>query len=127
MQMGFVKPHRIDGKPALVRMPERAFAPLPATGASVPMDEYWARRIRDKDVFEADDPSAETAADEPEAEPAAKKARRASRQAKAKEPAPKVPANAEHLSAPAPEAPQSDNSIKPDPAPEADPSVSKEP
>lgn len=64
-----------DGTPALVRMPERAWAPLPADGATVPFDEYWARRLRDGDVLDA---APKPEPDEPEAEGAAPAERPAS-------------------------------------------------
>lgn len=66
-----------DGTPALVRMPERAWAPLPPEGATVPLDEYWARRLRDGDVLDADpSPPAPDAAsaEPPKPAPAAKAA-----------------------------------------------------
>ena len=51
----FVKPAVLpDGGAALVRQPERGYAPLPPEGAPVPPSTYWLRRLRDGDVVEAD-------------------------------------------------------------------------
>ena len=47
----FVKPR--DGM--IVRDPV-SYQPLPATGAYVSDDLYWARRVRDGDVIEAPEP-----------------------------------------------------------------------
>jgi hypothetical protein len=53
----YVKPAVLpDGATALVRQPERAWAPLPPEGAFVPSTTYWHRRIRDRDVLEAPPP-----------------------------------------------------------------------
>lgn len=67
MSTVFVKPRLDEGLPVLVRMPERAFQPLPVEGALVPLDDYWHRRLRDGDVEQAN-PPAPPAPVEPEAE-----------------------------------------------------------
>lgn len=76
----FVKPRRgEDGKPVLVRQPNRDFLPLPASGAWVTLDDYWSRRLRDEDVVEADppaEPDPETSDDASDDAPATKARKR---------------------------------------------------
>lgn len=58
MQTAYVRPAvTADGKPMLVRQPDRGWLPLPPEGEWVTLDEYWSRRIRDQDVKEGDPPS----------------------------------------------------------------------
>lgn len=46
----FVKPGTApDGRPLLVRDPDTKRA-LPAEGAEVPRNQFWLRRLRDRDV-----------------------------------------------------------------------------
>lgn len=54
MQNVFLKP-ACDGagRPLVVRDPI-SLQPLPAEGAWKPLDPYWARRIRDRDVTEGE-------------------------------------------------------------------------
>jgi hypothetical protein len=48
----FIKPRvDADGKPMLVRDP-RTKKPLDANGEWKPKDQFWVRRIRDKDVVD---------------------------------------------------------------------------
>ncbi len=58
MQNVFIRPAVLpDGTPALVRQPERSWAPVPPEGAFVALTNYWVRRLRDGDVVEADPPA----------------------------------------------------------------------
>lgn len=64
MENVFIKPV-VDaaGNPMMVRDPV-SLQPLPAEGAWKPLDPYWARRIRDGDVTQAEhqaEPSAAAA------------------------------------------------------------------
>jgi hypothetical protein len=57
MQTVYVRPAEdADGRPLLVRQPDRGWMPLPPEGEWVLLDEYWARRLRDRDVSEAEPP-----------------------------------------------------------------------
>lgn len=65
MQTAYVRPAvDAEGKPMLVRQPDRGWLPLPPEGEWVILDEYWTRRIRDQDVKEGEPPLP------PEVEPA---------------------------------------------------------
>lgn len=58
MPTAYVKPALgADGEPVLVRQPDHDWLPLPPEGGFVVLDEYWARRIRDRDVIEAEPPA----------------------------------------------------------------------
>lgn len=66
MPTAYVKPALgADGQPLLVRQPDHDWLPLPPEGGFVVLDEYWSRRIRDRDVIETEPPP------EPESPPAA--------------------------------------------------------
>ncbi|GJE27950.1 DUF2635 domain-containing protein [Methylobacterium organophilum] len=70
MHTVFVTPRLLDdGEAALVRMPERGYAPLPIEGRDVPLDEYWSRRLRDGDVIEGGPPADAPEAPAPKAAP----------------------------------------------------------
>lgn len=54
MENVFLKPARDgDGRPMIVP-DEQTHAPLAADGAWKPLTSYWARRIRDRDVTQAE-------------------------------------------------------------------------
>lgn len=58
MPTAYVKPALgADGQPLLVRQPDHDWLPLPPEGGFVVLDEYWSRRIRDRDVIETEPPS----------------------------------------------------------------------
>lgn len=57
-----------DGTPFLVRQPHKSYLPLPVEGAWVPDNEYWRRRIRDRDAIEAEPPREDDGAGDPQAE-----------------------------------------------------------
>lgn len=58
MQTAYVRPALdAEGKPMLVRQPDRGWLPLPPEGEWVILDEYWSRRIRDQDVIEGEPPA----------------------------------------------------------------------
>lgn len=72
MQTAYVRPALdADGKPVLVRQPDRGWLPLPPDGEWVTLDEYWSRRIRDVDVVEGEPPlpAAEAEPPSPPTEP----------------------------------------------------------
>jgi hypothetical protein len=70
MQTVYVRPAtNADGNSMLVRQPDRGWMPLPPDGEWVLLDEYWARRLRDGDVVEAEPPFAEDKAPAPSALP----------------------------------------------------------
>lgn len=57
MTQAYVIPRPLgDGLVALVRQPDRSWTPLPPEGGWVQLDEYWSRRLRDRDVLEAEPP-----------------------------------------------------------------------
>lgn len=58
MPTAYVKPALgADGQPLLVRQPDHDWLPLPPEGGFVALDEYWSRRIRDRDVVETEPPA----------------------------------------------------------------------
>jgi hypothetical protein len=66
MQTVYVRPAtNADSKLMLVRQPDRGWMPLPPDGEWVLLDEYWARRLRDGDVVEAEPPPVEDDASAP--------------------------------------------------------------